>query len=148
MLITFANSLDPDQAWLNDNQDLDPNCWQFGTLKVFLKAYFEKVKFKKNTQKNRQQKSMQNYPECKEFSHMHLLNQWLIKFFFPCRKPICVYTFFKRLAIEICLCLFLGLDFSQSDASIITDLTTTHWHGNLLLFFIPCLRNMGESFQD
>ncbi|KAH3707594.1 putative cytochrome P450 120 isoform X1 [Dreissena polymorpha] len=43
--------------------------------------------------------------------------------------PVCIYMFFKKLAIEICLSLFLGLDFSQSDASLVTDLTVTHWHG-------------------
>ena len=26
LLITFANSLDPDQAWQNIRPDLDPNC--------------------------------------------------------------------------------------------------------------------------
>ena len=53
------------------------------------------------------------------------------------RQPICVYTFFKRLAVEMCLSLFLGLDFNQSDASIITELTTSHWHGKPLFIFVP-----------
>ena len=38
--ITFANSLDPDQARLNVGPDGDPNCL---TLMVFLKDSFEKV---------------------------------------------------------------------------------------------------------
>ena len=37
--MTFANSLDPDQAQQNVGPDLDPNCL---TLMVFLKEYFEK----------------------------------------------------------------------------------------------------------
>ena len=61
LLITFANSLVPYQARQNVEPDLDPNCL---TLMVYLKDFFlEKVNFKK---KNRRQKSMQNYRECKE----------------------------------------------------------------------------------
>ena len=37
--ITFANSLDPDQARQNISQELDINCL---TLKVFLKIFFGK----------------------------------------------------------------------------------------------------------
>ena len=44
LLITFANSLDPDQAQHNVRPDLDSNCL---TLMVFLKEFFEKVDFKK-----------------------------------------------------------------------------------------------------
>ena len=44
LLITFANSLDPDQAQQNVGPDLDPNC--FDTLMVFLKGFCEKVNFK------------------------------------------------------------------------------------------------------
>ena len=39
LLITFANSLDPDQAWQNVGPDLDPNCltlWLY-CWKIFLK---------------------------------------------------------------------------------------------------------------
>ena len=39
LLITFANSLDPDQDWQNVGPDLDPNCL---SLIVFLKEFFEK----------------------------------------------------------------------------------------------------------
>ena len=46
--MTFANSLDPDQARQNVRPDLSPNCL---TLMVFLKEYFEKVDFEKNQQK-------------------------------------------------------------------------------------------------
>ena len=53
LLITFANSLEPDQAWQNVGPDLDPNCltsWWY-SLNKFLK--------KKNQQKT---KSMQKWP--------------------------------------------------------------------------------------
>ena len=63
LLKTFANSLDPDQARQNVGPDLDPNCltlWWY-SWKIFLK----KLILKKI---HRQQKSMQNYPACKELS--------------------------------------------------------------------------------
>ena len=41
-MITFANSLDPDQAWSGSNL--------FDTKMVFLKEFFEKVDFEKNQQ--------------------------------------------------------------------------------------------------
>ena len=40
LLITFANSLDPDQARQNVGPDLDPN---FLHMMVFMKDLFEKV---------------------------------------------------------------------------------------------------------
>ena len=43
LLITFANSLDPDQDLQKVGPDLDPNL--FDTLIVFLKDFFEKVGF-------------------------------------------------------------------------------------------------------
>ena len=43
LLRTFANSLDPDLDRQNVGPDLDLNC-----LIVFLKEFFEKVKFEKN----------------------------------------------------------------------------------------------------
>ena len=43
LLITFANSLDPDQARQNVGPDLDRK--QFDTLIVFLKEFFEKIDF-------------------------------------------------------------------------------------------------------
>ena len=46
LLITFANSLDPDPAQQNVGPDLDPNC-----LMAFLKDFFEKVNLKKIPQK-------------------------------------------------------------------------------------------------
>ena len=60
LLITYANSLDPDQARRNVGPDLGPNCL---TLMVLPKEFFEKVDFEKNQQIH---KSMQNYPACKE----------------------------------------------------------------------------------
>ena len=43
LLITLANSLDPDQDGQNVGPDLDPKL--FDTLIVFLNEYFEKVNF-------------------------------------------------------------------------------------------------------
>ena len=63
LLITFANSLDPDQDCQKDQ-----DC-QFNTLNVFLKEFFKKVNFVKIS---RRQKSMQNYPACKELTTMCL----------------------------------------------------------------------------
>ena len=66
LLITFANSLDPDQAWHNVRPDLDPNCltlWWYSWM-IVLKKLIKKKKKKKK--KHRWQKSMQNYPACKE----------------------------------------------------------------------------------
>ena len=47
LMITLANSSDPDQARQNVRPDLDLNCT---TLMVFLKEFFEKVDFEKNEQ--------------------------------------------------------------------------------------------------
>ena len=45
LLITFANSLDPDQDRQRVRSDLDPN--RSDTLIVFPKEFFEKVNLKK-----------------------------------------------------------------------------------------------------
>ena len=62
LLITFANSLDPDQAWQNVRPDLDPNClthW-WHSWKNFLK---------KLILKNRQTtKNLNNEPACNELT--------------------------------------------------------------------------------
>ena len=47
LLITFANSLDPDQDGQNVGSDLDPNRL---TLMLFLKEFFEKVNFENSQQ--------------------------------------------------------------------------------------------------
>ena len=60
----LCKQLDPDQARQNVGPDSDPNCL---TLMVFLKDFFEKVILKKI---HRQQKSMQNYPACKELKEL------------------------------------------------------------------------------
>ena len=57
LLITFANSLKPDQAQQYVRPDLDPNCM---TLMVFLKELFYKVDFEKKSADDN--KSMKNYP--------------------------------------------------------------------------------------
>ena len=60
-LITFANSLNPDQAQQNVGPDLDQNC-------LFLKQFF----FKKLIFKNiRRQKSMKNFPVGKELKKLY-----------------------------------------------------------------------------
>ena len=46
LLITFANSLTPDQDRQNVGHDLDPNCLTL--LILFLKDFFEKVNFEKS----------------------------------------------------------------------------------------------------
>ena len=46
LLITFANSLDPDQAWQNVGPDMDPNCltlW-WNSWKIFWKIHLKKKK--------------------------------------------------------------------------------------------------------
>ena len=42
-LITFAYSLDPEQAQQNVRPDLDPNCLSSDTLMVLQKYFFEKA---------------------------------------------------------------------------------------------------------
>ena len=63
LLITFANSLDPDQAWQNVRPDLDPNylkLWWYSWNNFSKKLILKKI--------SRRQKSMQNYPACKELT--------------------------------------------------------------------------------
>ena len=61
LLITFANSLQPDQDLQNVVPDLDQNCL-IDTLIVFLKDFFEKFNFEKSADEN---ESMKNYQACK-----------------------------------------------------------------------------------
>ena len=75
LLITFANSLDPDQDQQDVGPDLDPKL--FDSLIVFLKEIFEKVILKKVS---KQHKHVKNDPACKLFNcfefkyHNFLLN--------------------------------------------------------------------------
>ena len=69
LLISFANSLDPDQSGQNMGPDLNPEL--FDSLIVQLKDFFEKVNFEKNQQttNNIKSPSMQSnkivgYPDC------------------------------------------------------------------------------------
>ena len=48
LLMTFANSSDPDQEQQTLNPDLDPNCLTLICLLVFLIYVFEKVNLEKN----------------------------------------------------------------------------------------------------
>ena len=61
LLLTFANSLDPDQALRYVTSV--PDC--FDVLIIFLKELFEKEDLKKNQQTS---KSMKNYPARKELN--------------------------------------------------------------------------------
>ncbi|OWF44545.1 uncharacterized protein LOC110458245 [Mizuhopecten yessoensis] len=47
------------------------------------------------------------------------------------KEPTCVYSLMKKICTEICLSVFLGLNFSDASqtADTIVALTTTHWHG-------------------
>ena len=47
------------------------------------------------------------------------------------RNPVRLYKLFKLLTTEICLTLFLGLDFeiAEHKAKDVVDLTIAHWHG-------------------
>ncbi|XP_074642541.1 putative cytochrome P450 120 [Tubulanus polymorphus] len=58
-----------------------------------------------------------------------------------------VYEFFKRMMTEICLSVFLDLDFEESTelASTIVNLTTTHWHGIISVPLNVKLLGMGKS---
>ena len=67
LLITFANSLDPDQARQNVRPDLDPNCL---TLMVFLKEFFEKVILKKNPQPTKKHVKLPNMQRVKGAGYM------------------------------------------------------------------------------
>ena len=50
LLITFANSSDPDQGQQNVVPDLDPNCLSIPT--VFLKEFFNSKKVSRQQQKH------------------------------------------------------------------------------------------------
>ena len=60
-LITFANSLDPDQAQQNVGPDLDPD---YLTLDVIPKRFFWKVNFQKK-KKKKKSKSTEDKKACK-----------------------------------------------------------------------------------
>ena len=60
LLITFANSLDPDQDQQNVGPDLDPNC--LCRTHDFLKKFILKKKSADDKE------NMKNYPECKELN--------------------------------------------------------------------------------
>ena len=50
LLMSFENSLDPDQAWHIVGPDLDPYCLQICSVLVFIKELFEKLNLKKTNQ--------------------------------------------------------------------------------------------------
>ena len=70
LLITFANSLNPDQDRHNVGPDLDPNCL---SLMVFLKEFFEKLFFVKSQQTTTT--AQKNYPACKELTSIKELQR-------------------------------------------------------------------------
>ena len=59
LLITFANSLDPDQDQQNVGPDLDPSC-------LCRTHFLEKVNFEKQSAGDKE--NMKNYPACKELN--------------------------------------------------------------------------------
>ena len=58
LLITFANSLDPDQAWQIIRPSLDPNC-----LMLWWYDFFEKLNLKKK--RSADDESMPKYSACR-----------------------------------------------------------------------------------
>ena len=63
LLITFANSLDPDQDLQTVGPDLDPTCL---TLIVLLNFFFEKVNFEKIKSAYDKKTIIKNYPVFKD----------------------------------------------------------------------------------
>ena len=91
LLLTFANSLDPDQDQQYVGPDLDPKL--FDSLIEFLKEIFEKVILKKVSKQHEHEK---NDPACKLFNcfefkfHNFLLNHSSLFALVP------LYSFFKK----------------------------------------------------
>ena len=65
LLITFENSLYPDQARQNVGYNLDPNC--FDTRMISLKEFFKKVDFDKK-KISRRQNACENFQVDKELT--------------------------------------------------------------------------------
>ena len=65
LLITLANSLEPDQAQRIFGPDQGPNC---DIPILFLKEFLQKVNFEKNQQMI---KCMKNYPACNELRRFY-----------------------------------------------------------------------------
>ena len=65
LVITFANSLEPDQARQYVGSDLEPTCL------TLLKDFFENVNFEKI---RRRQKIMKKFPSSKEFQETMFIN--------------------------------------------------------------------------
>ena len=79
LLITFANSLDPDQDQQNVGPDLDLSC-------LCRTHFFEKVNFEKQSADDKE--NMKNYPACKELNISQVLpkERFLLKSV-PKRSP-------------------------------------------------------------
>ena len=73
LLITFANSLDPDQDRQNVSPDLDPNCF---TLIVFLE-YILKVNFERKSADYKHEKLPSMQRVNKEIFHMPKFSIWM-----------------------------------------------------------------------
>ena len=84
LLITFANSLDADQAGQNIGPDLDPDClilWWY-SWKIFFEKIMLKKKIPQMTKKHAKLSSMQIYPACKEWMKtLHPYHLW---------SPLCI----------------------------------------------------------
>ena len=64
LLITFANSLDPDQDQQNVSPDLEPSC-------LCHTHFFEKVNFEKQSADDKE--NVKIYPACKELNISQVL---------------------------------------------------------------------------
>ena len=84
LLITFAKSLDPNQAQLNVGPDVDPN---YLALSVFLKAFFEKSIFEIKKLTDSKKKTLHNYPAFKDLTYL-------------CRTELFI-PFLKRLSLQL-----------------------------------------------
>ena len=73
LLITFANSLDPDQAQQNVGPDL--NLKLFNTLMVFLKEFFIKVDFEKNQQTTKKKHEKLEHIRWRAIANPHALEE-------------------------------------------------------------------------
>ena len=98
LLITSANSSDPDQAQQNVGPDLDPKCL---TLMVSLKEFFEKVDFDKKSPDNKKARKIAQEAELNFSSAVVMSHDWSIVAIFACFWFICCFVWYCA-----CICCF------------------------------------------
>ena len=98
LLITFANNLDTDQDRQNVGPDLGPN-W------LTMKELFEKDNFEKMSADDN--KSLKNYPACKEFRELVQVAQ-RTKMFQYCTCPAGRVTYNFTRPTNTCTCRLKG----------------------------------------